>query len=212
MQHSKITPDHVQTAVNLADFDCLPAHRRMAPGSRELIVPNTETPPREAGVLVLLYPEPETLHIVLTRRVDHLRGHAGQVSFPGGKRDPEDPTFIATALRETEEELGILPDDVTILGTLSQIYIPPSHYLVNPVVGFLEATPYFRPNPDEVAEVFSVSLSDLLNDHYKHHEFREFKGTRVKIPFYSVRGHKVWGATAVMLSELEARLRHVMCR
>jgi 8-oxo-dGTP pyrophosphatase MutT (NUDIX family) len=120
--------DTLRAAVELADFDPLPAQARMAPDPRR---PRSEeaqgTPPRQAGVLALAYPEPDDLRLFLTRRTERLRGHSGQISFPGGSRDPEDVSLTATALRETCEELGICNETLTILGTLSPVYIPPTH-------------------------------------------------------------------------------------
>lgn len=209
-QYPEITIALIRQALRLDDYDCVPAQLRMAPEPRGISADEAETPPRQAGVLTLVYPDVDGLHIVLTRRQAHLRGHSGQISFPGGRRDPEDDTFIATALRETEEELGIMRDDITVIGELSSIYIPPSHYEVHPVVGFLDNTPFFRPSEDEVAEVFSFRVVDLLDESLKHHEYRDFRGVRVKIPYYKVHGHKVWGATAIMLSEFEHRLQTVV--
>lgn len=202
-----VTFDDLQAAFRLVDFDHTPAHMRMAPNPRGLRMYDNGAPPREAGVLALIYPEAGALRVILTRRTDTLRGHSGQISFPGGQRDLRDESFTATALRETYEELGISPGDVAVIGHLSPIYIPPSHYNVYPTVGYLPSMPAFQPNSDEVAEILSFALDDLLDPHYRREEEREFQGFRAKIPYYQVAGHKVWGATAVMLSELEARLR-----
>ena len=205
-----LTLDHLQAAMTLPTFDYIESHLRMAPNPRGGLPENRDKPPKEAGVLALCYMEVDGLHIILTRRTDQLRGHSGQISFPGGRCDPEDDGYAGTALRETEEELGILRDDITLLGSLSKVYIPPSHYNVYPQVGYLDTTPFFRPNPHEVAEVFTLRLDDLLDDSLKAHEYRDFRGIRVKIPYYQVKTHKVWGATAVMLSEIEHRLRQTL--
>lgn len=207
-----IQVEDVQAALTLPDFDARSAQINMAPigeGSGKLpeVLPeNKGTPPKEAGVLALLYPDQGTLQIVLTRRADTLRGHRGQISFPGGRRDPEDLSFKDTALRETCEELGIC-ENIETLGSLSTYYIPPSHFNVYPYVGYIDHQPDFSPNSDEVAEVFAFGLHQLLDQSYKFTEKRSFNGYRFNVPYYLVNQHKVWGATAAMLSEFECRLR-----
>jgi 8-oxo-dGTP pyrophosphatase MutT (NUDIX family) len=203
-----ITLDDVRAALQLPDFDPQPAHARMAPNGSRLRFQHA-TPPRPAAVLVLLYPEADGLHLVLMRRTEDQRDHSGQISFPGGKHDPQDGSLTATALRETCEEVGVC-EGITIIGQLSPIYIAPTNFDVTPIVGLLPAPPVFRPNPDEVAEVFSLSLEALLDETTKRQELWEWRGAAVEIPYYAVQGHKVWGATAVMLSEFEQRLRIVV--
>lgn len=202
-----VTLDDLRAAVTLADFDVAAAHASMAPGAPRL---RPASGARQAGVLILVYPDTNGLRLVLTRRTDTLRGHSGQISFPGGRRDPQDTSFTATALRETCEELGLCGADITVLGTLTPIYIPPSNFEVFPTVGALTGPPVFTPNPAEVAEVLTFPVDNLLNPRYKSTEDWLFQETPVRIPFYTVQQHKVWGATAIMLSELEHRLRQVV--
>jgi 8-oxo-dGTP pyrophosphatase MutT (NUDIX family) len=202
-----ITLDTLIQAIHLPDFDLDSAWHGLMPVRRP--APPAGVIPREAGVLVLTYPEVDGLHVVLTRRTDTLKSHSGQISFPGGRRGPEDASFTATALRETCEELGVC-EPVEIIGMLSTLYIPPSNFLVYPTVAVLPAPPAYQPNPDEVAEVFTMPLHHLLDEDVKATEEREFNGTRVPVTYYRVNGHKVWGATAFMLSELEHRLRMVV--
>ncbi len=201
-----ITLDYIYAAVNLPDFDATSAQARMAPGRPR--VGKTDHS-RQAGVLILLYPEADDMNIVLTRRTETLSGHSGQVSFPGGRRDPSDESFTATALRETCEELGVC-DGITIVGTLSPIYIPPSDFEVFPTVGYMPQRPLYRPNADEVAEVIGLPLATLLDERNKREEDWSFQNMRIKVPYYLVGEHKVWGATATMLSEFEHRLRVVV--
>jgi 8-oxo-dGTP pyrophosphatase MutT (NUDIX family) len=204
-----VTVDTVRQALLQPNFDSAAAQSRMMPGNRNLFPP-AGTTPRQAGVLLLLYPEADGLHVVFTRRTAALRSHSGQISFPGGRRDAADDSFTATALRETHEELGIDSGLVSVLGMLSCLYIPPSNYEVYPSVGFCDVRPAFLPSPDEVAEVFSVPLSRLFDPQVKTQEDMDFKGTLVTIPYYALHGHKVWGATAIILSELEGRLHCVL--
>jgi 8-oxo-dGTP pyrophosphatase MutT (NUDIX family) len=204
-----ISLEILQDAVRLTDFDVVAAQSRMAPLRRQMR-PAEGVTPRQAGVLLLTFPTADGMNLVLTRRTEHLRAHSGQISFPGGRYSPEDESLMATALRETCEELGVCTGDVHILGMLSTIYVPPSNFEVHPTVGALESVPVFRPNPHEVAEVLTFPLSLLLDDRAKAAEDWNFQGTIYSVPFYWIKGHKVWGATAAMLGELEGRLRAVV--
>ncbi len=203
-----MTIQDVEAALILPNFDGQGAQMQMAPAGRNGMRPRPEKPPRDSAVLVLLHPDPEEgLRLILTRRAERLRGHKGQISFPGGRRDPEDPSYEATALRETCEELGICAQDIHLLGRLTPLWIPPSNYHVVPVVGYLSQLPPLQPNPDEVAEVLQLSLAQLLAGTNKRSTPMSFRGMEIDVPYYDVEGHIVWGATCMMLSELEQRLR-----
>ncbi|MFQ5611318.1 MAG: NUDIX hydrolase [Anaerolineae bacterium] len=165
---------------------------------------------RQAGVLLLLYPKQSSdaeLHFVLTRRHEYPGAHSGQISFPGGGREGKEP-LEATALRETHEEIGVPGQGTTILGSLSPLYTPPSNYCIYPFVGYREAELRFQPDPREVAEILEIPLSLLLDESIRRQELMEHPqyGPRW-IPFFNMYGHRVWGATAMILSEFATVLK-----
>lgn len=166
--------------------------------------------PRLGAVLVLLYPDGDDLRLPLTVRSDRLSSHRGEVSLPGGAIDPGDDGPIAAALRECHEELGVEPASVAVWGTLSPFYIPPSNFRITPVVGFCEQAPVLRPNGDEVSAVISVTLRELLDPRLVVTERWLLRGVEVDVPFFAIGGQKVWGATAIVLSELVALMRRVV--
>ena len=153
-----------------------------------------------AGVLILLYPKEDTLSVVLTRRTEKLERHQAQISFPGGRQE-EGESLEQTALRETCEELGIDPVDIRIIGQLTPLYIPPTNYCIYPVVARMDKIPHFFPSAFEVAEVLEIPLEHLLDPKTVHREKWTLRGAEVSVPFYLYQGHKIWGATAMVLAE-----------
>jgi len=160
----------------------------------------------KAGVLILLYPWNNQLHMVLTRRTARVDFHQKQISFPGGRQEKGE-SFEQTALREAHEELKILPESVRILGKLTPLYIPPSNYCICPVVATISVRPDFQPFALEVAEVIEVPLDHLLNPQNVRREMWTYKGAQIEVPFYFFKGYKIWGATAMVLAELVELLR-----
>lgn len=205
----RITIDHLHRALDLPNFDSYDAQMGMSPVGRERMYPNRDNPPRQSAVLVLIYPNAnQNLNLVLTKRTDHLRGHSGQVSFPGGSRDDTDTSYEHTALREACEEIAVCDaGQIQVIGRLSKMWIPPSNFEVVPVVATMMQKPDMRPSPDEVAQILTLSLSTLLDDKTKKTTPMKFRGTTFDVPYYDVAGQIVWGATAAMLSELEQRLK-----
>ena len=158
--------------------------------------------PRESAVMILLYPHQGETHLVLIERPTYEGAHSGQISFPGGRVEPEDDSLATTALRETEEEVGVYRDTITVIGEMTDLYIPASRFLVYPFIGYVEEKPAFVPEPKEVAQILEVPVRYLSQPHVrKETEMRLFNNMRVTTPYFDVQGRVVWGATAMMLSE-----------
>jgi 8-oxo-dGTP pyrophosphatase MutT (NUDIX family) len=189
----------------------LSAQLRMAPAYRlgELRDRTPSPSPKEAGVLILFYPRDGRLYFPLTRRTDTVENHKGQISLPGGAREVGE-SLQATALRETCEELCVCLEGWTVLGQLTSLYIPHSGFLISPFVAYAPARPAFDPDPVEVAELIETPLALLLDPATVVWEEWELHGAPIKVPFFHIYGHKVWGATAMVLSELVVLLRGVL--
>lgn len=167
---------------------------------------------RIGAVLLLLYPDGDDLRLPLTVRSELLPNHRGEISLPGGATDPIDTGPVATALRECWEEIGVAPNELDVWGTLSPIYIMPSNFQITPVVAFSPVVPQMEVNPFEVGAVISVTLRELLDPATVVVERWTLRGVEVDVPFFAIAGHKVWGATALVLSEFVARVRQVRNR
>ena len=161
----------------------------------------------QAAVLVPLYEEGGRLHAVFTKRPADMRRHAGEISFPGGRRD-EDEELRDTALREAEEEIGLARDQVQVVGALPPTGTIVTSYAVYPFVGLTTSGNAFRPNPVEVDEVVELSLPDLVEGFERKRLIR--RGVPIKTDTYTVGGHLIWGATARILGTLLERLRPLL--
>jgi 8-oxo-dGTP pyrophosphatase MutT (NUDIX family) len=161
---------------------------------------------RRAAVLVPILPAPEGARVVYTVRTDALRDHAGQVSFPGGSLEPGDGSPRETALREAEEEVDLRPDLVEVIGELDEVYIPPSDFLVRPVVGLLRPEAELVMAPEEVEEIFSIPLSELMSPKALKEVLWERERRLYEVRVFAVGGYEIWGATAAMTAGLLARL------
>ena len=193
--------------------------------------------PRLSAVLILLYPvkgakriehspaswrgkehhskgSAFSIYTVLILRTSDHGVHSGQVSFPGGKKEESDRSLEDTALREAEEEIGIKKNDVKVIGPLSELYIPTSGFLVQPFVGYLNKKPLFHPAKNEVAKLIEVSLDLIMDDGIvKETTILESKTqnqkSEIQIPYFDIHGEVVWGATAMIISELKKILKGI---
>jgi 8-oxo-dGTP pyrophosphatase MutT (NUDIX family) len=153
---------------------------------------------REAAVLIGLIARESGWHVLLTKRTEQLNSHAGQIAFPGGRRDAHDHSAIATALREAEEEVGIPSSQIEVIGYLER-FATISNFIVTPVLAILSANIQPQAQESEVAEIFEVPLAHFLDPQNVQHESREYQGrVRTTIVYYAA-GHRIWGATASML-------------
>ena len=177
-------------------------------GERRGRVPPPGTDSRRAAVLVPVLAEPDGLRVVYTLRKADLQDHAGQISFPGGSMDPVDASLLETALREAEEEIDLSRHLVEVVGELEEMYIPPSNFRVSPFVGLLPPAAEMVLAPDEVEEIFTVSLKELLApETFRRVPWRR-DGRDYEVPVFAVGDprREIWGATAAMTAGLLARL------
>lgn len=158
---------------------------------------------RKSGVLILFYPDKKGPYFPLIKRPEYVGFHSGQVAFPGGKMELGDKDIVQTALREAEEEIGVDRSQVQVLGRLSDLYIPTSNFLVSPVIGFLEKRPDFIPEVKEVARVIQTELPLLFSPEIKKRKVLALgPNLNLDTPYFEIDGEVVWGATAMILSEL----------
>lgn len=187
------------------------AQRTMASLERRWTPDAAELPAlRKSAVLALLHPSPAGPAVLYTLRPSRLAHHGGQVCFPGGGMEEGDSSLAYTALRETGEELGMATADVCILGALTTLFIESSRNLVHPFVGWIPALPPLNPDAREVAEVLSVTLQTLREPATVATCVRDVNGQPRSLPSFYVPPHYIWGATAMMTSELLAIAAQVL--
>ena len=178
------------------------SHLKMLPPGRILAVPSREISYHESAVLIVLFPYQEQIWTCLIRRPASMKNHAGQIAFPGGKREQEDDNLIRTALREAREEIGIDVQSVEILGELSAVYVQVSKFLIKPVLGWLRHMPDLTADAAEVDEMIFISLEDLANQANRCDREMETMTGIQSVPGYDINGLFIWGATAMILSEV----------
>ncbi len=187
------------------------AHLQMASRLRlnELNMDYDTTAAVKSAVLVLFYPADNEVRLSFILRPDYNGVHAGQVSFPGGRVEEKDHDLIETALREAQEEVNINPEDVTVIGTLTDLYIPPSNYLVTPVVGYSHRKPDFVKDPAEVSRIIETDIGFLFDPDRRKEKVINVRGFEIEAPYFDVDGYIVWGATAMILSELKSVIESI---
>jgi 8-oxo-dGTP pyrophosphatase MutT (NUDIX family) len=157
---------------------------------------------REAGVLILLYPSGKAVRTVFIQRPEYPGIHGGQISFPGGKKEHHDKTIIDTALRESQEEAGIIPVEIQIIGTLTPLFIPVSNTIVTGVAGWTDQRPEFIPDSREVDFLIEADLAPFLDTSMIRSKSMLLNGQTVTIRYFDYNGFVIWGATAMILNEL----------
>ena len=175
------------------------SHRKMLPQNRHLAVSTKERSHiKYSSVLLLLFVESKVLNVCLIKRPEHMKHHAGQIALPGGRIEKGE-TALETALRETQEEIGISSEQIEILGSLSELYVQVSQFQIHPFVGWLDKKPDFTINKNEVEKAIFFPLKKMKNT-FEEAELKTISGT-LKVPCILFEGEIIWGATAMILSE-----------
>lgn len=198
--------------IRTALYNVLPgekAHSLMAP--RPKVIEGVEgihpTPPVNSAVLALIIPYENELAIPFIKRSNAGKYHAGQIALPGGKMEKSDCDTLQTALRECHEEIGVPEEKVSILGVLSDIYVSLSNYIITPIVGTTLKLPEFSLSKDEVEKIIIIKLSDLFNDQNKTTSTFLRNGHEIVAPGYNIDDCFIWGATAMIIAELEQLMK-----
>ncbi|MEM9546387.1 MAG: CoA pyrophosphatase [Bacteroidota bacterium] len=187
------------------------AQTRMSPIENSIKYRQPSENHKTACVMALLHPKQEELFVTFIKRAaSHPEDkHAGQISFPGGKYEEEDGSLIQCALRETEEEIGIATSDIEVIGELTSLYVFASDFMVYPFVGYLDYSPQYKPQIEEVAGIHEVPLRTLIDPKFKvQRKVRLSEGFFLEAPGYDINGDFLWGATAMISSELEVLLKN----
>ncbi len=197
-----------------AKLPAFDAHIKMAPLERLESLTNInfgDKKPKIAAVMMLFYPKNNRTHLILIVRNSYEGVHSAQIAFPGGKYEFEDKNFAHTALRETHEEVGIHPNKIEIIKSFTELYIPPSNFMVHPFLGISKEELVFTPQPSEVANIIELPLSTFLNEAIVVDEkLSTSYADNISVPAFKIEEYIVWGATAMMLNELKEVLKEVL--
>lgn len=187
------------------------AHLKMVPPERKEIMKDLDLEakkPKKAAVMMLFYPKNTLTHLVLIIRNAYPGVHSSQIAFPGGRAEEFDSNLQETALRETYEEIGIPSHKINVVRPFTQIYIPPSNFMVYPFLGYCEHEITFKLQEEEVAGIIELPLSEFMDDSIVvSKSMNTSYSEAIEVPSFKVNEHYVWGATAMMLSELKETLK-----
>lgn len=196
------------------ELPAMNAHRKMVPPNREELLKNidfTKLKPKKAAVMMLFYPKEMQTHLALILRTSYNGVHSSQIAFPGGKVEVDDSDLQQTALRETHEEIGVHPDTIKVVRAFTEVYIPPSNYMVHPFFGYSHDELTFELQEDEVAGIVELPLKDFLDDNIiVTNIMKTSYAGNIEVPGFQIEEHFIWGATAMMLSELKETLKLVL--
>lgn len=171
------------------------------------VQPNEKT--RRSAVLILFYPYQDEIFVPLILRPAYDGVHGGQMAFPGGRVEKEDESLIRTALREAQEEIGVKAIDVKVIGQLTEIFIPPSNFFVLPIIGYINYHPTFYPDTREVESIYEINLNEIMDEKNQQIRKVDVRGLRLETPCFVIQKRVIWGATAMMLAELNEVLRRM---
>jgi len=165
--------------------------------------------PNPAAVLILLFPVKQDIRFFLTKRTNVVQYHKGQISLPGGAWE-EGEQLWGTALRETNEEIGVRAEHIQFIGELTPLFVPVTGFLIHPFVGWVDEEPETSPDPTEVESLFSASVLSLTDQNSCQCEERTIRGHVFDVPYFQLNREKVWGATSMILSEFKTVLKEVI--
>ena len=175
----------------------------------DIVFPNSAEHAIPSAVLILLYPSNDDINFILTERTNEVQHHKGQISLPGGSWEKGEQLH-ETALRETEEEIGITTNEIDIVCELTPLFVKVTGYMIHPFIGYLNYVPKITAHPGEVKNVFTSSISELLNPINSLTDLWTIRETPVDVPFFKLDKYKVWGATAMILSEFKHCLKGIV--
>jgi len=197
----------IRDAVSRENFDTAGARICMSPLGRIPKRPSDMQGGQRCGsVMIILFAVNTRLHVILTHRREDLRLHPGQISFPGGRREPDEDA-LTCALRETHEEIGIRAETLEIIGKLDPAYILASDFLISPFIAWHSGIPICTPAPHEVADILAVPIARLNAPDARTFKNKKIRGTMKNVPGFLFSEHHIWGATAMLLQELIERIK-----